>query len=104
MVIDALNKRHVVVSCVDWNSDPGPLTMPLNTIHFQFEPFEDDAYGIIAVVGDVQVGWCRRQQGGWSLFDMDEELLGGPFSDLQAAETACSPLLAHMAGASNPGH
>lgn len=69
-----------------------------------FEPLDDEAYGVVAVAGDVQVGWCRQQQGGWWLVDMDEQLLGGPFADLQAAETACSLLLGHMAGASNPGY
>jgi hypothetical protein len=78
--------------------------MALANTHFSFEPFEHDAYGIIAVAGDVQVGWCRRYQGGWCLLNMDEELMDGPFADLQAAETACPLLLAHLAGASNPGH
>lgn len=78
--------------------------MALRNTHFSFEPFEDEAYGIIAMAGDVQVGRCRWHQGDWCLFDMDEELLDGPIAELQAAETACPLLLAQLAGASNPGH
>ena len=72
--------------------------------NFQFEPFEKGIFAILAVAGDVQVGWCREDEGGWSLLDMDEAMISGPFSDLGTAEAACYRFLAHLAGASNPGH
>ena len=71
---------------------------------FRFEETEDGTYGIVAITGDVQVGWCRQQDGGWFLFDMDECFIGGPFSDLATAESESALLLVDLAGASNPGH
>jgi hypothetical protein len=67
------------------------------------ERFEAGRYAFIAVAGDVQVGWCIRRDGGWYIDDPDGNSLAGPFQTIAAAASASQQILAHEAGASNPG-
>ena len=70
----------------------------------RFELFEDDVYGIVAVSGDVQIGWCRKIDGLWWLSDMDENIVGCSFEELRAAEIGSLAAFSNCIGASNPGH
>lgn len=78
--------------------------MDLNTNLIRFELFEDDVYGIVAVSGDVQIGWCRKIDGLWWLSDMDENTVGGSFKELRAAEIGSLAAFSDYLGASNPGY
>jgi hypothetical protein len=70
---------------------------------FNFEPFDDATYGILAVAVDVWVGSCREYLGGLCLFELDDVFVGGPFPDIGVAMAASSRLFAHLAGEGNPG-
>lgn len=54
--------------------------MSLDTNLIRFELFEGDVYGIVAIPGDVQIGWCHKIDGQWPLSDMDGNTIGSPYS------------------------
>jgi len=76
----------------------------LDTNLIRFELFEDNVYSIVAVSGDVQIGWCRKIKGLWWLSDMNENTVGGAFEELSAAEIGSLATFSNCLGASNPGH
>lgn len=56
------------------------MEMSLDTNLIRFELFEGDVYGIVAIPGDVQIGWCHKIDGQWPLSDMDGNTIGSPYS------------------------
>ena len=69
-----------------------------------FEKVEDGVYAVIATAGDVQVGWCRQLGPNWTLFDMDEDRIGGNFDVFSTAKAEGLRLFAHFSCLRNPGH
>jgi len=67
------------------------------------EQISDDEFAFIAEVGDVQIGWCRRNDNLWNVRDMDEHVLAGPFNDVAQAISAGKDVLSYDRDASNPG-
>lgn len=63
-----------------------------------FERFERGRHAVVAVRGDVQVGWCIRRDGGWWIEDMDCKTFAEPFCTLAAAASAGKQVFAHLAG------
>ncbi len=63
----------------------------------------DSEFAFVAETGDVQIGWCRQEVSGWTVKDMDERLLAGPFKDFMEAIVAGKEALSAEGGASNPG-
>jgi hypothetical protein len=64
--------------------------------------FEAGRHAVVAVAGDVQIGWCTKRNAGWYIEDMDGENLAGPFHTLRAASKVADKVLARFAAASNP--
>jgi hypothetical protein len=76
----------------------------MNSFRTRFEETEDGKWAVIDVDHDVQVGWCRRTDGGWMIEDsLDGVVLGGPFAALDEAGAHADALLRHRLGIANPG-
>jgi hypothetical protein len=68
------------------------------------EPIEDNEYAFILFDFNIQVGWCRATQSGWSVFDMDVKFILGPFSNLEDAQNNGIKIFSQNRHSGNPGN
>jgi hypothetical protein len=76
----------------------------MSSFKTRFEEVEGGNWVVVDGDNDVQVGWCRRTEGGWFIEDsLDGVMLGSPFDTLDEAGAHADDLLRHRVGIGNPG-